>query len=419
VAAPGVPQGGRAVKALPYHDIMTCTDRLYYTDCYLREFDARVTAVRTADGGVRVYLDRSAFYPASGGQPCDRGNLGGAKVLDVIDEGEAIAHVVGHGPESEAVVGAIDWDRRFDHMQQHTGQHVLSAAFEEAAQLKTLSFHLGDEVSTIDLDSTRVGVRQIERAESRANQVVFENRPVEILFRNAAETREMQLRKPTGREGEIRLIRIEDFDLSACGGTHVSRTGAIGTILVRKVERMKDQTRIVFVCGGRALACARADLRILKETGFLLSSDYEHIPHLVRKQSEELRTAVKSIEKLTRKVAEYRARDFWQSTPERDGRRTIRATFGSDEDVEAKMIAHAIAALPSCRALIAVRGQPAVLYFAQSEDGDSDMGSILRKTVEAFAGKGGGTRNFAQGGGLDATQLEQALAYAEGLLVNL
>jgi alanyl-tRNA synthetase len=394
------------------------TERLYYTDCYLREFDARVIATRSRGDTFGVYLDRSAFYPASGGQPSDRGTLGDAQVLDVIDEEEAIAHIVDAPPKTETVKGSVDWARRFDHMQQHTGQHVLSASFEETAQLKTMSFHLGDGSSTIDLDSDRVSLAQIEQAETRANDVVYQNRPVEILFRDADETQEMSLRKPTEREGEVRLVRIEDFDLSACGGTHVSRTGSVGQIAVRKVERMKDQARIEFVCGGRALGSARADFRILSKAGLLLSSAREQVPELVGKQSEELRSAAKTIDKLTRRVAGYRARELWACAPERKGRRAIRYMFDSDESVEAKMIAQAAGTLDACVALIGVKSRPSLIYFAQSAGGNADLGTILKKTLARFGGKGGGSRNFAQGGGLNEDQLENAIAYAEDLLIN-
>lgn len=394
------------------------TERLYYADCYLPTFEAHVVATRPRDGGILVYLDRSAFYPASGGQPADRGTLGDVRVLDVIEEGEAVAHIVEARPQAEVVTGVIDWMRRFGHMQQHTGQHILSAAFKETFQLKTISFHMGEEVSTIDLDSDRVSARQIELAESRANEVVFENRNVDILFRTADEARGMQLRKPAGRQGEVRVISIENFDLSACGGTHVGRTGSVGVILVRKCERMKGQTRLEFVCGRRALGCARTDLRILTETGWLLSSAREQIPELVRKQSEQVRAGIKSVEALTRRLASYRARELWIAAPERNGRRIILSVFNSDENAEAKMVAQAAGRLEGCVALVGVKGRPSLVYFAQSADGNADMGVILKKTIERSGGAGGGTRNFAQGGGLDENQLGEALSYAERLLTT-
>src|SRR5437667_8843195 len=207
---------------------MMKTERLYYTDCYLREFEASVLKVEPDSQGFRVYLDRTAFYPESGGQPMDSGTLGGIPVRGLLEEGDAIAHVLVRAPQVERVQGKIDWPRRFDHMQQHTGQHALSAAFEMTRNYKTVSFHLGAAASSIDLDSDRLGQRQIEEAENLANEVVFENREVRIFFRPEAEASQLDWRKPTGREGDVRLVEIDGFDLSACGGTHVSRTGAIG-----------------------------------------------------------------------------------------------------------------------------------------------------------------------------------------------
>ena len=294
---------------------MSKTERLYYTDCYLREFEAHVIAVEPSANGFRAFLDKTAFYPESGGQPSDRGMLGGSKVLDVVDEGDTVVHLLDSRPDSDAVKGAIDWARRFDHMQQHTGQHVLSAAFERAGQYKTVSFHLGAESSSIDLDSDRLGERQLEEAEALANQIVFEDREVRILFRSAEEANQMELRKPTEREGDIRLIRIGDFDLSACGGTHVSRTGAIGIIAVRKFERMKGLTRVEFLCGGRALRAARSDFKVLSESARLFSGAPNNLPALIEKQAEELKNSTRTRIKQAELLAEYKALELLREAP--------------------------------------------------------------------------------------------------------
>jgi len=395
---------------------MVKTERLYYTDCYLREFDARVVRTEPEARGFRVYLDRSAFYPESGGQPMDRGALGGTPVLEVADEGDAVAHILERKPESETVKGEIDWQRRFDHMQQHTGQHVLSAAFEKTAQTRTVSFHLGAETSTMDLDSDRVGGRQIEEAEELANRVVFENREVRIFFRPASEASQMDLRKPTLREGDVRLVEIDNFDLSACGGTHVARTGAIGLIAARKIERMKGQTRVEFVCGNRALKAARQDFLVLSEAARLLSTSPENVPGLVRKQGEALRAASRAQEKLLEQIAESKARELWLAAPERNGRRIIRHIVSVEDQREAKMLAHAIAKQAGAVALIGVKTKPTTLYFVQSPGGTAHLGEVLKKTVAARGGKGGGTSDFAQGGGVEEAQLEKALEFAESLL---
>jgi alanyl-tRNA synthetase len=399
---------------------MPKTERLYYTDCYLREFEARVLRVESAEAVFRVYLDRTAFYPESGGQPTDHGSVGGIPLLEAVDEGDEIAHLLERQPQTDIIKGAIDWERRFDHMQQHTGQHVLSGAFEKCGGYKTVSFHLSAEVSTIDLDSDRLARRQIEEAEELANQVVFENRPVRIFFQPVRQlTDRLDLRKsiPQAREeGDVRLVEVEDFDLSACGGTHVDRTGAIGLIAVRKYERLKGLTRVEFVCGRRALHQTRQDFLILSEAARLFSTGRESVPELIAKQAEELRDVTRAREKLVGRLAEFQALELWRGTEEKAGRRVILRAFPAEDAREAKMVAHALAKQPSTVALIGVKGSPAALFFSQSPGGGLDMGKILKETVAKFGGKGGGARDFAQGGGLEEKSLEEALSFAQTLI---
>jgi len=397
---------------------MPRTERLYYTDCYLREFEARVLRSEPAPNGFKVYLNRTAFYPASGGQPADSGMIAGLPVLEAVDERDEIAHILRQAPEGEGVRGRIDWARRFDHMQQHTGQHILSAAFEKIGDYKTASFHLGEDSSSIDLDSDRLGPRQIEEAEDAANQVVFEDRPVRISFQPAGEASRLDLRKPTAREGEVRLVEVEGFDLSACGGTHVSRTGAVGLILVRKVERMKGSTRVEFLCGGRAQQQARRDFRVLSEAAQLFSAALDTVPELIAKQSQELREEIRGREKLLERLAEYRARELWQAVPVVDGRRVVRQVFPAEESAQVKLLAHALAKLPGAVGLLGVKEAPTKLFFAQTPGGTSEMGSVLKQTLAKFGGKGGGGCDFAQGGGLEESRLEEALAFAEALVAG-
>ena len=318
--------------------------------------------------------------------------------------------------DGPSVAGRIDWERRFGHMQQHTGQHLLSAAFEQVGHSKTVSFHLGSEVSTIDLDSDRLSRRQMDEAEDRANQVIFENCEVRISFAAAAEAARLGLRKPTEREGEIRLVEVGDFDRSACGGTHVSSTGAVGLILVRKFERLKSLTRVEFVCGRRALQAAREDYATLTEAARLFSGALENVPTLISKQGEELRAALRAREKLVKRLAEYEAHELWSTTGEKGGRRIIRRVFAAEDYDEAKMLAHALTRQPATVALLGVKGTPAILFFAQSAGGAAEISNILRQTAAKFGGKGGGSRDFAQGGGFDEARLEEALEFAEGLL---
>ncbi len=395
---------------------MAHTERLYYSDCYLKEFTANILRIEDDPRGMRVYLDRSAFYPESGGQPSDRGELAGVQLLDVVDEGEEVAHILVTRPAGDSVQGKIDWARRFDHMQQHTGQHILSAAFESSAGNKTVSFHLGAESSTIDLDSDRAGAKQIEAAEELANRIVFENRPVTVSFLSVTEVQKLDLRKPTEREGEIRLVEVEGYDRSACGGTHVSRTGGVGNINVRKIERAKGLTRVEFVCGGRALRRARLDFCILSEAARGFSTGLESVPEMIAKQAQELREAEKSQQKLAEELAESEAAQLWQRADERNGARIVRRLFESSEGKRARLTAHAVSRYPGGVALIGVRGTPTALFFAQTPGGKANLSDVLKQTLAKFGGKGGGNRDFAQGGGLPENQIEPALSFAESLL---
>jgi alanyl-tRNA synthetase len=395
---------------------MPICKRLYYTDCHLKEFSARVVRTSLDPRGCRVYLERTAFYPESGGQPSDRGMLAGIPILDVVDEEGEVAHVLAASPAEDVVKGNIDWERRFEHMQQHTGQHILSAAFERQGGYKTVSFHMGASSSTIDLDSDRVGAKQIEEAEQVANRVVFENRPVQISFRPAAEVRRLDLRKPTLREGDIRLVEIDGFDLSACGGTHVSRTGSVGIICIRKVDRAKDLTRVEFVCGDRARQRARQDYLILSEAARSFSTGLDDVPGLITKQSHELREAGKSLQRLVEEVAELEAVRLIQQAPQKAGTRVVQALFEATEGQRAKPTAHAVATHAGAIALIGVKGAPTALFFSQTPGGQANLSDVMKRTLATFGGKGGGTRDFAQGGGLPENQLEAALNFAGSLL---
>ena len=229
------------------------TERLYFADPYLTRFSARVVAREQRDQRPAVALDQSAFYPEGGGQPADTGTLSGAKVLDVQVEDGVIWHMLDQALEADLVQGAIDWARRFDHMQQHHGQHLLSAAFERLYELRTMSFHLGTGASTIDLAATELTPAQAAAAEDLTNQVIWEDRPILARFVTAEELAQLPLRKPPTVAGPVRIVSVPDFDHSACGGTHPRATGGVGLLHLRRWERRGDVTRVEFLCGGRAL----------------------------------------------------------------------------------------------------------------------------------------------------------------------
>jgi len=397
------------------------TDRLYYTDSFLHEFDARVVSVATDSAGrSRITLDRSAFYPTSGGQVFDTGWLEIAGVRQPInevaedEETNEVLHILeGDGSPFQTgamVRGAIDAVRRRDHMQQHSGQHVLSAAFEKLYSAATVSFHMGDESCTIDLAADSISAKQLQAAERLANEVIAEDRPVDIRFATPDEARTMGVRKiPPAEREKLRLIDIHDFDLNACGGTHVRSTGQIGCILVRKIEKVKQGVRVEFVCGLRAVATARHDFESLTEAAALFSTHIWEVPQQIRKSLDEIKSAQKAQHKLLEEVAELQAERLAQSAPERNGHKLV-AQYFADRDLGfIKMLAQKLTKKDQVVALLACGGAQPSLVFAQQPGMPHDMGALMKQTVEALGTRGGGNRDMAQGGAPDGDRAEHAI----------
>ena len=385
------------------------TTRLYYTDAYLASFRSPVVD-QDADG-LRVYLERTAFYPTSGGQPHDLGTLDGIAIVDVVDEGDRIAHLLDAplARRTEEVAGQVDWQRRFDHMQQHTGQHLLSAVLAELFGYQTVSVHFGRDYSSLDLDVATVGADQLARAEARANEIVWENRPVTVSFEDAATA--AGLRKESGREGTLRVVTIDGLDRSACGGTHVRTTGEIGAILLRKQEKVRKAARIEFVCGARAIARARADFESLSRIAASLSASLEDAPSLVAAQREQLQALEAEKRRLEREVAGQRARELYEATaPGSDGVRiaVVRRETGAMDEV--RPLAQAFIGLPRAAFVAAVSGsQPPALLLATSEDSGIDAGRTLRDALATAGGRGGGSPRLAQGSVPDLDGLDRVV----------
>lgn len=393
------------------------TKRLYYTDSLLTAFDATVISTENADGRPIVVLDQTAFYPSSGGQPFDTGRLGGTRVVDVVDrEDGTIAHVVEQGLTPGATVhGDIDWPRRFDHMQQHTGQHVLSAAFDRLHHVRTVSFHLGAESSTIDL-AREVSAAEIEAAEQLANQVVWEDRPVGIRFATPEEASRLPLRKEPTRSGPLRLIEVPDFDVSACGGTHVPRTGMIGIIAVTAWERFKGATRVSFACGGRALASHRTLRDVVTGATRVLTVAPADLGAALERIRGEAKDQTRTIRALQEEVAGHRAAAFRAET-ETVGplRGVLRAVPGWDA-AALKTLAAAIVSVPGLVAVLVGDGRPVPVVIARSADVSLDASAWIRRATTELGGRGGGRPELAQGG-LDAAG-EHVLEFARRTLAG-
>lgn len=390
------------------------TERLYYRDATLRSFTAHVADV--GDGGRTVYLDRTAFYPTSGGQPHDEGILNGARVVDVIDEGEQIAHVL-DAPltvSPPAVVsGEIDWSRRYDHMQQHTGQHLLSAVLDDAHGLRTLSVHFGPTTSTLDVadsggSANVLAADALVNIEMRANEVVAEARPVSVTFEDADSV--AGLRKPSERDGILRIVTIEGIDRSACGGTHVATTAAIGPVLLRRQERVRQGLRIEFVCGDRAIRRARRDLEILSQIARSFSNSLDETAELVARQTTELGELQAANRRLSESLAAYRAAELHSAaTPRDNGLRIVVERVGAGAD-SARALALAFASL-SRGVLIAAGHTPPTVLLATSADSGLEAGSLLRPLLERVGGRGGGSARLAQGSAPSAEAVDRVVEW--------
>jgi alanyl-tRNA synthetase len=396
---------------------MAVTERLYYSDSHLIEFDARVVDVtERVSGWAAIVLDRTAFYPTGGGQPSDTGTLNGARVVECIDDGDnGVLHVVqGMMPSRGAVVqGRVDWSRRLDHMQQHTGQHILSQAFVNLFNAATKSFRVLETSCEIDVDLNNPATEIIERAVELANNVVWEDRAIEIRNVTSAEAAELPLRKESARDGELRLIEIEGFDLTPCGGTHAYRTGEVGIIAVRSWERAKGLTRIEFVAGTRALADYRKANQSAREVAALFSTGRDDAPHVAAQMVEEHKELNRRIRVLEELAAEVEAEKLLADASQG----VVVQVFNGRDAESLKKLAHALIAKSGVVALLASRDKDtARLVFARSADALGDMSVLMREACAMLDGRGGGKPELAQGGGKNVAKLDSALTHALTLL---
>jgi alanyl-tRNA synthetase len=392
---------------------MAVTERLYYSDSHLIEFEARVVDVTDrVSGWTAVVLNRTAFYPTGGGQPSDTGTLNSSRVVECIDDGEqGVLHVVqGAAPARDAIVkGRVDWARRLDHIQQHTGQHILSQAFVTLFNAPTRSFRVLDVSCEIDIELSNPTTEIIERAVELANNVIWEDRAITILNVTSDEAAELPLRKEPAREGELRLIEIEGFDLTPCGGTHAVRTGEVGMIAVRSWERARGLTRIEFVAGTRALADYRKANKSARDVAALFSTGRDDAPHLAAQMVQENKELHRRLRALEELAAEVEAEKLLATA---EGGVIVRIFDGRDAE-SLKILAHALIAKPQTIALLGSRDKDtARLVFARSVDAHGDMSALMREACAMLDGRGGGKPDLAQGGGKNVSKLDEAIKTA-------
>jgi alanyl-tRNA synthetase len=396
------------------------TERLYYNDSFLYDFDAEVREVLENPRSGLV-LDRTAFYPTSGGQVFDTGWISSdantkLRVTEVAEaeDGKVVHYLeapVGDLKPGARIRGQIDAARRRDHMQQHSGQHVLSAAFVRLYNMKTVSFHMADDYCSIDLDTPTLTKEQVESAERLANEIILQNRPVEIRFVTRAEAEKLGLRKlPPAERDQLRIIDIHDFDLTACGGTHVTHTGQIASVLLRKTEKVRQGWRVEFVAGLRAVATARRDFTTLTETAALFSAHIYDVPQQAGKSLDEIRSLRKQYEQSQEELAATYASVLLAGARESHGRRIVVRTLADRDLSFVKVLAQKVTRLaPNVVALLATTSPQPSLVFAQSPGQSFDMGALMKEVMAKIGGRGGGSKDMAQGGIPKAEGIETTL----------
>jgi alanyl-tRNA synthetase len=405
------------------------TERLYYEDPSLKRFSARVAERLTWEGQPAVVLDRSAFYPTGGGQPSDRGELAGAgplgvRVVDVVERESdgAVVHVLAGVLEADEVVGSVDWSRRFDLMQQHTGQHILSAAALECLDANTVGFHLAEEAATIDLDRAPLSAEELAGVEARANAILTEDRPVVAHFVPDDEVASLPLRKPVRHAGPVRIVQVIGFDCSACGGTHVRATGEIGLLKITRSERRGTETRVEFLCGGRALRDYETKHALLMGLAAELTVGHWEVADAVHRMAGDLQEARRDQKRAHDALMDAEAAALWYQaqpsplpSPAPTGTgayRLVKAHLPGRTPDDLKHLAQRLLTYPLTVALLGSGGQagePGHFVFARSAGLDVSMGALVRQACEVIGGRGGGRPDFAQGGGPDGARVMEAL----------
>jgi len=385
------------------------TKRLYFDDAYRTDFEAKIIARTERGGKPVVILDATCFYPEAGGQPADRGTLNGVDVADVVEDGERILHVIDAEISSDEVRGRVDGRRRFDHMQQHSGQHILSQAFIEILRGETRSFHMGEDVSTLEIGIANVSDESLDRVERRANEVVFEDRPVKVSFVPQEEIGNVPLRRPPKVEGIIRVVEVEGFDFSACGGTHCRRTGEIGLIKVLGWERIRGNLRFTFVCGGRALSVFQVRNRIVRGLIGQFNVRDRDLPAAVERISSDLKEAKRRTRKLEESLAVHESAEFMAKAD----KGIIRAVLADRSPEAVRALALNIIRRGNYVVLFGwTAGSQGRVLLAASEGSGLDLRMIIPEIQKIAPVKGGGSPSLVELVVKEAVRLETVLDQA-------
>lgn len=386
------------------------TKRLYHDDPYQVEFEARIVEKGMREQKQAVILDQTCFYPESGGQPYDRGWIDGVEVVKVFEENGRVIHLLEKDIQAESIKGKIDWERRFDHMQQHSGQHILSQSFHELLEAETLAFHLGEEFSTLEMDLRKVSDEDLERVESRANEIIYQDREVKIHSLPEDKVGSLPLRRPPKKKGLIRVVEVSDFDYSACGGTHVRRTGEIGLIKILRWERIRDNLRFEFICGRRAFQDYLMKNRILRDLSNRLTAHDRDVPSSVERLFADLKSQKSLIKKMRERIAQYEA----QEIIERAKGKILKEVFAEKTHEEVRFLALNIIRKGDFIVLFGLKKEErGHLILACSEKLDIDMRELVPLVSPLINGKGGGKPSLVELAGESVENIAQALEKAQ------
>jgi len=395
--------------------------RLYYEEPYLQEFKGKILEKIKINSKSAIILDKTCFYPTSGGQPNDLGFIQNISIIDVIEDNDKIIHVLKNDIREkcgEVVIGKINWERRFDHMQQHSGQHILSAAFEKLWNADTVSFHLGDEICTLDIMKDDITPEEVKRGEILANNVVLENKPIKVYFVDQEEANKLNLRKIPPQKGDIRIVEIKDFDICACCGTHCGTTGEVGLIKILKWEKRGEKIRLDFICGKRSLKDYYWKNELIKNISNKLTIKDSELGEAIDRMLQEQKEIRKELKEFKEKLQDYEARNLInESSPIDDGIKIINKVFEEKNFQEVMRLVQKIINLDDNVVVLAGikskgEGEGAKILFGCSRALKYDMNRLIREAGKFIEGRGGGAPNIAQAGGKKAEGIEDALNFA-------
>lgn len=385
------------------------TKKLFLQDSYVIEFEAKVIEKGMKEELNYVVLDKTAFYPEGGGQPWDLGVLNNSKVTKVLEEDGAIYHYVDTPIESETVVGKVDWARRFDHMQQHLGQHILSGVFERLLDGETVGFHLGEEYVTVDIALENITKEQLAEIENEANRVVYDNLAVKAYYVDNKEVKKLPMRKPPKVDEDIRIIEVDNYDFSGCGGTHPKTTGEVGIIKIIRTEKVRGNVRVEFLCGKRALLDYRQKNNIILESSSILSRPFYELKEGLSVIKDQLSKFAKENKILKQNVSVFTANDMYKNAQQIGELKVISKLFEGEDFGDITGLASKIIENQKAIVLFANKGEKAQLVFTCSKDVDYDMNTLLKDVLPLINGTGGGNKFRAQGGASTTHNIESVL----------